>query len=333
MFIEVLGTEFDGVSESEVALLTSATQDETATIRVGAAYILGELSAKSPAVDSALLQLALHDEDEHVRVQALDGLSHLGSEAITEALFKVISDPEFDVGLVDLIAQSFARLEPRASVEQRLLGALQHGDENARVSAAYALGYMESDAALNPLIAAAGDDAAAVRAAVLEAFYTMRRDGTEPTLLTALRDPAAAVRERAIHCIARLDWEPGLDAILIAARHDDASGVRCAAISALLHFHDARVQTVFIEALSDEDAAVRIAAAYSLGSLGSEAAVAPLLAALSDEDRAVREAAMGALGALGAAAAVPRLLDLVEDSPAARRALWEIAERQVLLNK
>ena len=319
-------------SELEVEILLSATQDESARIRSLAAFFLGRPSTKTPEVVSTLWRLAFHDEDKLVRAEAVMGFYHLGSESIIDAILAIVSDAEINGGVRYFAAQSLAKINPRAPVEQRLLSALQHGDDNVRTSAAYALGFMKSDAALNALSAAASDRAPTVRQAVLNGLFATRRKAAGQFILTALHDPDADVRLLAARYIGFLGLKPGFDALLFAARHDETAGVRCEAASALSRFHDARVQPVLIEALGDEDAAVRRAAISSLGPLGSEATVAPLLAALSDEERAVREAAMEALGELGAVAAVSRLIDMVEDGPAARRALWEIAERQALLN-
>jgi HEAT repeat protein len=81
-------------------------------------------------------------------------------------------------------------------------------------------------------------------------------------------------------------------------------------------------------ALRDEAPVVRSAAVTALEERIPGSTEPLLLSALDDADAGIRRSVAFALGRSGSAAAIPRLADLASHNADARRALWEILERQ-----
>jgi heme exporter protein D len=206
-----------------------------------------------------------------------------------------------------------------------------------RAGAAYALGDMGSQRAIEPLLAALADDSRAVRAAAARSLGRLGAVAAVEPLVEALvrKRVPRAVAGQALLTIgpASLPHLRGL------ARHPEADmrAVVIELIGLLGHASDASLVS---ERLRDSAAEVRAKATRALGRLGAAEAAADLRAALDDRIPYVRATAAIALGMIGDRAAAPRLLvqareDQFDPAQAAARALarvdtpllWDAARR------
>lgn len=138
-----------------------------------------------------------------------------------------------------------------------IIPALKDEDAEARQKAAEALGKIEDEAALEPLV-------------------------------LALRDTAKAVRKEVAGAVEKRGWEPSDDAqkadyLFATERWDELARLGKPAVDPL------------IEGLKDDDKKVRQKAAAALGNIGDERAAEPLADALKDKEEDVRKAAQAAL--------------------------------------
>ena len=97
--------------------------------------------------------------------------------------------------------------------------------------------------------------------------------------------------------------------VLIDALNDDDRTLRAYVAGALGNLGDKRAVPSLISILGDEDSWVRREAALALGELGDERAVDPLINALNDDEGIVRLYALRALGNLKDTRAVPHVVD------------------------
>ena len=225
-----------------------------------------------------------------------------------------------------------------------------------RKRAAVALGKMEADKAVGPLVAMLrSTDASARAAAAIGLGYLGDRRAIGP-LLEALTNPNVPWKDRetAAHVVDTLHAAPesgpgrawylvamnqfdklgdlGTDAVepLVTALREADRGTtaRCEAVLALRKIEGDRAVKVLaveplIALLHDKTAAVdlRHIAAVALGDLGEPRAIEPLIAVLTDpgSDEGVRAGAAEALGKCGDAQAVEPLIAALAD---ARLHLW-----------
>jgi hypothetical protein len=205
---------------------------------------------------------------------------------------------------------------------------LQDNDPEVRRYAAWALGELESDRVVDPLIEALGDRNADVRLVSAWALGEIKHnDGVEP-LIESLDDRDPFVREMAVLALGEIGSTRAIDPMMEAV--DDNEALREPAFWALNQIggqraYDARHQLfedrgelgweseevwsghletqkprsvgleALIDALDDEDVAMRSSAAESLGNRGDPRAVEALLDTLRDPDSRVRARAIWAL--------------------------------------
>jgi HEAT repeat protein len=198
----------------------------------------GDARAVEPVV------AALRD-DSGLREFAMRELAKIGDAAV-EPLVAALEDE--DSGLREFAVKELAKIGDAAV--KPLVAALGDADSDIRQFAATALGELGDPRALEPLVAALGDEDIRWTAA---------------TALGELGDPRAL--------------EP-----LVAALGDEDASVRWRAAMALGELGDARAVEPLLRALEDEDELLRGSAATALGELGDARAVGPLMAALEDEE-------------------------------------------------
>jgi NLR family CARD domain-containing protein 3 len=236
--------------------------------------------------------------------------------------------------------------------------ALRDADPVTRAEAASTLAYIlpaelrpgqrrdgaELRAALEALVAAAGDPHAAVRKAAVEALGSLARTNTSEgvgqcpafvveAVARGSKDDDPEVREVAVVALGGDDWRT--DAALSALRagtKDRSPRVRVEAVRSLSRFQDADGAAMgIIAALRDDDRDVRQAAAIALKSVGRlpDAAIPILIAALRDSKRSHLPitSVLMALERAGprARAAAPILVELVSEDALAGRALGAVA--------
>ncbi len=162
------------------------------------------------------------------------------------------------------------------------------------------------------------------------AAYTLGLLGDERAvdpLIAALKDEDAVVRVAAARALGRIGDERAVDP-LIGALQDEDEIVREAAAWALGSIGDEQAVEPLIAALQDEDERtfVRVAAGETLGLIGDEQAVAALIAVLQDEEPPVQRVAAYALGRIEDTSAVPDLIALLNDTSREPHVRSEVAD-------
>jgi len=144
---------------------------------------------------------------------------------------------------------------------------LSSPDDDTRHSAAWALGNLGNQKAVQPLIKALSDKNENVRAISAESLGKLKAEEAVEPLILRLEDP---------------NW-----------------AVRVDAASALAKIGDKKAVPPLIKLLQDEDETVRATAVEALGSLKATSAIEPLCKALKDPEERVRQTAAKALGDIG----------------------------------
>jgi HEAT repeat protein len=178
--------------------LVKALDDADRTVRFYAAYALGEV--RDPRAADALVA-ALADPAWTVRDQAAWALRDLGDPPlagrVAEALRKGKTDADHALWLLRHLGGAGA-LDHLASL-------LEAEDTDLRLRAVRAMAETKTPAAVEPLMRALGDPAAAVRAAAVEALADAGDDRAKAALARlAARETAPAVREAARQAVLRL---------------------------------------------------------------------------------------------------------------------------------
>jgi HEAT repeat protein len=231
------------------------------------------------------------------------------------------------------------------------LGALREAlnDEEAEVRrlATTALGKLEVEERIEPLLTAARDRDADVQKAAIQALKRTSDERVPAALVPLLRHANAGVRGCAAQVLEFVGWRPGTRddemwflvakgkcsqaatfgaAALVPLEMVLNSGpysLCVAAVQALGEIEDQRVVRLLLKALKSNDAAVCAAAVDALARVGGLEASEPILGMLHHKNGHVRLAAVEALGSLGVAAAAAPLRALLEDP------MWDVRRSAV----
>jgi HEAT repeat protein/beta-lactamase regulating signal transducer with metallopeptidase domain len=268
---------------------------------------------------------ALKDDDEGVRLAAVEAISSRSERSVVPDLIAILDDPSVPVRRA--VAQTLSQMpDPRAIAA--LLQALRTDtDAEVRALAAEALGNIDDASAAPGLIAAlraervapvrrkivaalaelespsaAGafvealrDDDAEVRAAAIYGLGNIHAKSSAPQIIPLLRDPNSDVRGKAAWALGEMKVIDALDE-LTAALGDRDPDVRQNIINALSSMEDQRAVPALVRAIADDNVDVRREAVNALGNIdGLNKAPRELVAALSDADVQVRESALQAL--------------------------------------
>jgi HEAT repeat protein len=189
-----------------------------------------------------------------------------------------------------------------AAVVPALIGAVEQDRvEETRATAIVTLGKRRDARAVEPLIAALGDNAPAVREASARALgeigVAVGGGRIGGALSKALHDSDWGTRQSAAEMLIRLGGEGAqeAEALLLGDLRDDDAEVRLGAAWSLVELGDARALDPLARLLYHHENRIASAAAVGLGMLGDEHAVIPLTGALDHADEGVREAARDAL--------------------------------------
>ncbi len=155
----------------------------------------------------------------------------------------------------DIIINSFSEAATQSTqyIVERLSVFLHDADSSVRWSAAFALGEVGGERAVD-------------------------------ALLSLLKDEDSFVRWRAAAALGEVGGERAVDALLSLLKDED-SFVRWRAAAALGEVGGERAVDALLSLLKDEDSVVRWRAAAALGEVGGERAVDALLSLLKDEDQ------------------------------------------------
>jgi len=239
----------------------------------------------------------LEDVDVPIRVAAKESLGHLGTVAVKYLLEDGLTNADKDVRMnstAALVSIGFAAIPD-------LIRVLETGAPSVREGAAIALGEMQSERAIPPLIAATGIvDQEDTRLAAKEALIKIGPPAVAQ-LIAALEDANHLIRMNAADALGEIR-DPRANPPLLAHLEKDAHRlVRIAAAYALGKIGKKESVPLLMAVLAEEDKDLREGAAVSLGLLKDGRAVQPLGTLLDDDTWAVREQAAEALGRIGAA--------------------------------
>jgi HEAT repeat protein len=192
-----------------------------------------------------------------------------------------------------------------------LIEDLASGDAAVREAAAWGLGALGSERAVEPLIESLADPDPRVRGVAARALGRIGNPRAYTALAGRLDDPDPHVRELVILGLETIPDDRALDALL-GALGDPEMSVRSVAVSALAHLEGTRaVLALAFVAERDPDPHTRVMAISALGKRGhgGRVAVPRLIGLLRDGDGSVRNGAARALGEIGDPRAVPPLVE------------------------
>jgi hypothetical protein len=173
-----------------------------------------------------------------------------------------------------------------------LVSFLQEDTPEIRRAAAYALGKLGDQQAVDLLREALYDDHAGVRREALDSLIQLE---AVEALIEALGHPDEDIRRSAVWAVYDLKYPQALEP-LIGLLKDESDSIRQVTCFALRNLGDARAVQPLIDVLSDSDEYVRKAAVEALGDIGDPRAIEPLKALLTTEqDQDVIESIESAL--------------------------------------
>jgi HEAT repeat protein/beta-lactamase regulating signal transducer with metallopeptidase domain len=207
------------------------------------------------------LSLALNDENERVREQAIQGLATMRDPRAVPALIK----------------------------------ALQSRDVRLRRIAVGSLSQFDTPEAAQGLVTALKDENADVRRQAIRALGRRRDDKYADALVTAMRDENPDVRRQAVAALGRSGQSAAVVTALVQALKDSNADVRQRAAASLARTRSPEAVPGLIAALKDANPEVRQMSAVALGAIADARAIDALTAALKDTDPQVRERAAIAL--------------------------------------
>jgi HEAT repeat protein/beta-lactamase regulating signal transducer with metallopeptidase domain len=187
----------------------------------------------------------------------------------------------------------------------------------------------DSTAVIAALKRALEDSVASVREDAAYALGRLESPAAVPVLVARLpHDPASKVREMIAWALGQIESHAATEALSSTASHDDAEDVRAMAVWALGQVEDAAAVPALEQVLHDRSAEVRGRAAWALGTIAPSKAPGGLIAALSDPSFEVRMRAAWALGQIGDSSAASRLAVAMRDSSSEVRkaAMWAVGQ-------
>jgi HEAT repeats/HEAT repeat len=150
---------------------------------------------------------------------------------------------------------------------QPLVGAARAPQWVARRNAVWALGALDDERGVAPVLAALKDSEPPVRATAAWALGALDAYDAVPALIEALKDSDAGVRSQVAWALGAIGDRRAVDG-LVSALKDSAENVRSQAAWALGALGDSRANAGLAAALKDSSPKVRRQAAWALGAIG-----------------------------------------------------------------
>ena len=169
------------------------------------------------------------------------------------------------------------------------------------------LGVAEEDI-FSFLVSSLQEDTPEVRQAAAYALGKLGDQQAVDLLRGALLDDHPTVRREALDSLIQLE---AVEALIEALSHPDED-IRRSAVRAVDDLNDPRALEPLISLLEDENNNIRQVTCFALKDLGDARAVQPLIEVLSDSDKYVRKAAVDALGEIGDPRAIEPLETLLK---------------------
>jgi HEAT repeat protein len=268
--------------------LEIALRDEDSHVRVAAVEALSQLGNLQSG--SALLTL-LRDRNHLVRSAAVEALGRMGDTRVVEAIADgLLHDESWDVR--KLSVETLGRIRDERAT-QLLWKALKDADHDVRQTAAHSLGQIPDSRSIGPLVLALKDENSAVRQAAKGALRQIDRQWEiSPGAQSVMAELEAAVNDKEY-------WVAQSAADTLAKINDVRQKLLDAdAVIDPMKQRLAQGAAILADTLNDFDRDLRQASAEALGRLNDFAAIPPLVAALEDSDMWVGRAAAFALNHL-----------------------------------
>jgi HEAT repeat protein len=246
----------------------------------------------SASMVPALIPYTQH-QDWFVRLHIAQTLSHFGTEAVQEALVRLLADPHKNVRQVAL--EGLADLNLPMDVGS-LCQLLRDPDLTIQSKAIETIIQINDPTAVYHLLDILQDESEYIRRAAVEVLNAVGNTNAIKDLLGALRDKDWWVRVRAGDALGNIGGPRVVEAILPLIKDEDEFIRRCA-VEVLNTTKDERAFHYLVEALEDGDWWVRERAVDALADLGDTRAV-PALLCLLEEETETTPAAIRALVAL-----------------------------------
>jgi HEAT repeat protein/beta-lactamase regulating signal transducer with metallopeptidase domain len=297
----------DTLQRSAVArTLASALKDDDEGVRLAAIQALQSREERSIVPD--LIPL-LSDPSLEVRRAVVEALSGMPDPRAIAALLQALRS-DADAGVRELAAQALGNIDDERAVSGLTAALKQERIPAVRRKIVWALGEIQSSAAMQALGDALRDDDAEVREHAAWGLGEIRAKNAVPLLIPLLRDSNAKVRRNVAGALGELKSMDALDALVAAIADSDAE-VRQHVVSALGSLESARTVPALTRALRDVNVDVRRQAISAIGDIeGIDRAPRELVEALTDADVEVRESALHALGHIKDAATLGAIIPL-----------------------
>ncbi len=267
-------------------LLRAALKDPEPWIRYHACHALGERKDVG-SIDP--LVLLLQDEAGHVRIAAVEALSHMPGEVAMQVLRTASGSTDSDMRRAAVVGLGLRR---EADVLPLLLEAARSDEPATRLVALSALVGFKQPEAFSAVVEAASDNDESVRSAAIGVLALAPGAAATRALIHLIASPAS--RFQALVALAN-PAEGRVQGLLEALERADETLAASLAI-ALSRIARAEADEGLVLAMSSSNVAARRAAASVLGTNGSAKARAALTrSAASDLDFEVRRLAAATL--------------------------------------
>jgi HEAT repeat protein len=248
-----------------------------------------EALAKIGKSSVTLLISALKDNDSSVRMHAAFALGEIRDVGAVEPLNKAIKDKDHDVRM--RVVNALGKILDSRSVEP-LMEALKDKYPGVRIEAAFLIGFLKDKRTVEPLISALNDEVSLVRRYAAMSLIQVGDERASNALHAALKDEDPEVRQCAATALGKIKDTKAVDELITVlnekggqknrASWSNPSGsdtnTRSSAALALGDIGGARAIEALINVLRDDDLTVSMNAIISLQKITKQnfGPVAPL---------------------------------------------------------
>jgi len=266
--------------------LSLALTDDDEDIRWNAVQILAKL--KDQRTITSLIH-ALNDRSDIIQEMSSKTLREIGKPAIRPLILALNNDDHTRDYAANIL------LSMGKNAVGQLILALDADNSQIRARSAIVLGEIKDRQAVKPLIKSLEDNSSDVRCAAAWALGEMRESSAIESLISALNDEDHRVRVTTVRGLGKIGDIRSIGP-LTQFLNDGNAEVRANTIEALGNIKDPRTEELLIQMLTDIDSNIRIKTAYALKRIGGLRSVESLIKALNDDNPNVRTNAIEALG-------------------------------------
>lgn len=332
------------------AIMAAVDRETDRRVLSTALSTLGELGDLTIA---DRLQRFLASSEERIRANAVEALGRLGDRRIMSDLKQLVkTGTGRETANAAIALFQFGDIDVIEVLQERLI----KGDENVRLSVAYALGKIDLEGVVRPLVDAIRDHSYQVRRMAL-ASLIQRKDRSRQKVLTQVAARPDLLTDRdVVRMLGELGTKEAMAPLMNILKDPSPppkTGVtpESAAqlwdslmreleglpidVNEILSRLDGDLVSRLRELLGDEDPHVRCFALHSIGHLNRKEMLGSVVCLLGDEDARVRKYALAALRQLGDRRSLVFLKDrLHEADPAVQgellATLSELGDKEVL---